>query len=185
MTEYDSKYESRFSYIDDENLRKHMWDAMEFIANLLSVSKKFPESEKNYFYKTCILYAASIIESHIHYCVLKLGFIQYTSKDYTYKNVKVFHTCDNDFCILSCIRKKEVIKINWHIDFNALNTFAYKTANIYNEDIFNKVDKIRKLRNKIHLMKLEDIDRKYSKSQLNEVFEIARELFKIIEEKLT
>jgi hypothetical protein len=33
-------------------------------------------------------------------------------------------------------------------------------------------------------MKLEDIDRKYTKVQLDEVFEVSRELFKIIENKL-
>jgi len=33
-------------------------------------------------------------------------------------------------------------------------------------------------------MKLEDIDRKYTKEQVNESFEIARELFKIIEERV-
>ncbi len=184
MTEYESKYESRFYYIDNDNLRRHMWDAMEFIANLLSVSKKFPEGERNYFYKTCILYTASLIESHIHYCVLELWFKQYQNKEYTYRCIKELHVCDNWFKVMLWKREKENVDINWNIDFNLLNTFSYKTAKIYNEDIFNKIDKVRKLRNQIHLMKLEDIDRKYSKAQLNDVFDIARELFKIVEAKL-
>jgi len=184
MTEYNSKYESRFSYISDDNLRKHMWDAMEFIADLLFVSNNFPESNKNYFYKTCILYSASLIESHIHFCVLNSWFTEYRSNNWTYKNIKELHTCDDWFKIMSWKREKDMININWNIDFNILNTFAYKTANIYNEDIFKKIDKVRKLRNQIHLMKLEDIDRKYTKEQLDEVFEISRELFKIIENKL-
>ena len=86
---------------------------------------------------------------------------------------------------MSWKREKEIISINWSIDFNILNTFEYKIVKIYNEEMFKKIDKIRKLRNQIHLMKLEGIDRKYSKKQLDEVFEISRELFKIIENRLS
>ncbi len=85
---------------------------------------------------------------------------------------------------MSWKRKKEKISINWNIDFNLLNTFAYKTAKIYDEKMFKNIDKIRKLRNQIHLMKLEDLDRKYSKKQLDDIFEISRDLFKIIEKNL-
>jgi hypothetical protein len=50
--------------------------------------------------------------------------------------------------------------------------------------MFKSIDKIRKLRNQIHLMKLEDLDRKYSKKQLDDIFNISRKLFKIIENNL-
>lgn len=184
MPEYESKYESRFAYIDDDNLRKHMWDAMEFIADLLTVSDRFPNDKKNYFYKTCILYSASLIESNIHFCILKLWFTEYKSSNWSYKLIKELHVCDDWIKIMSWKREKEMISINWTIDFNVLNSFAYKTAWIYNENMFNKIDKIRKLRNQIHLMKLEDIDRTFSQNQLNEVFDTSRELFKLIEKKL-
>lgn len=73
MPKYESMYEERFSYIDDDNLRKHMWDTLEFIVHILAISSKFPEKARNYFYKTCILYTASIIESQIHFCIKKMG----------------------------------------------------------------------------------------------------------------
>ena len=76
MAEYESKYEARFFYIEDDNLRKHMWDAMEFIATLLFSSDILWKVNKNYFYKTCILYSASLIEAHIHFCILKAGFTE-------------------------------------------------------------------------------------------------------------
>jgi hypothetical protein len=50
--------------------------------------------------------------------------------------------------------------------------------------MFKNIDKIRKLRNQIHLMKLEDLDRKYSKKQLDDIFKISGNLFKIIEQNL-
>lgn len=184
MTENESIYENTFSYIDDENLRNHMLDALEFISNLIPVSKKFPDKEKNYFYKTCILHIASIIESHIHFCLLKLWFDKYQSKNWTYKNIRELYVCNDGIKIMSGVREKELIDLKWNIDFNLLNECAYKKAWLYNEDIFKKVDKIRKLRNKIHLMKLGDIDRKYTKEQLDEVFAIAGELFKIIKKKI-
>ena len=184
MTEYESKYESRFYYIDDQNLRKHMWDALEFIANLLSISNKFPKNNQNYFYKTCILYTASLIESHIHYCILKKWFKEYQWKKFIYKNIKELYICDDGFKIMSWKREKEKISIEWNVDFNILNTFAYKTVKIYDKEMFKSIDKIRKLRNQIHLMKLEDFDRQYPKKQLDSIFEISRKLFKIIEREL-
>ena len=184
MLEYESKFEARFFYIEDKNLRKHMWDTMKFIVDLLSVSDNFPESNRNYFYKTCILYTASLIESHIHYCILENWFTEYQSKNFTYKNIKELQTCDDWFKIMYWKREKEKISLIWNVDFNILNTFAYKIAKIYDEKMFKNIDKIRKIRNQIYLMKLEDIDRKYSKKQLNEIFEISRDLFKIIERNL-
>lgn len=46
MHKYESEFEARFSYIDDENLRKHMWDTLEFITNILSIADKFTAQEK-------------------------------------------------------------------------------------------------------------------------------------------
>lgn len=184
MTEYESKYESRFSYIEDDNLRKHMWDAMEFISELLSISNKFPEDNKNYYYKTCILYTASLIESHIHYCVLKIWITEYKNSTYTYSNIRELHSCDDWFKIMLWKREREMVSINWNIDFNLLNSIASKN-NIYDDTLKRKIDKVRKWRNQIHLMKLEDIDRKYSKNQLNDAFDIARDLFKVVEKILS
>ena len=73
-------------------------------------------------------------------------------------------------------------RFGYILDFNLLNSFAHKNAGIYDKLIFEKVDKVRKLRNQIHLMKLEN--KECSKSELNETFQLARELFKIIENKL-
>jgi hypothetical protein len=74
---------------------------MLFIVNLLSASDNFPKNDQDYFHKTCILYTASLIESHIHYCILENGFTEYRSKNYTYKNIRELHTCDDGFKIMS------------------------------------------------------------------------------------
>lgn len=185
MADNENEFENTFSYIDDENLRKHMWDALEFISDLLWVADNFSENNRNYFYKTSILYMVSIIESHIHFCIIKLWYKEYISKNWLYKNITVLFDCkETNLKIMSWNREKEIKNLDWNVDFYILNTFANKNAKIYNDWIYNKIEKVRKLRNQIHLMKLTDIDRKYSKKQLNEVFEIARELFKIIENKL-
>lgn len=186
MTQYEDEFEARFSYIDNDNLRKHMWDALKFITNIISIADQFSVQEKNYFYKTCILYTASIIESHIHFCLQKMGYTEIENKRIRdYKNVNVIYKDSNwDTEIISCNRKRPKSKLEGYIDFALLNTFS-KQEWLYNENLYWKIEKVRKLRNQIHLMKLENINRTYSTPELNEVFGTARELFKIIESKLT
>lgn len=181
----ENEYEARFSYINDDNLRKHMWDTLEFISNILSIADEFTEQEKNYFHKTAILYTASIIESQIHFCIKRMWYTEIENKKTReYKNVNIIYKDSNNKTeIMSCNRTRPITKLNWCVDFWLLNKFS-KEKWLYNETIFTEIEKTRKLRNKIHLMKLEDIDRKYTKKQLDGVFETARKLFKIIEHKL-
>lgn len=40
------------------------------------------------------------------------------------------------------------------------------------------------MRNKIHLIKLSDIDRTFKKETLDKTFDVARDLFKIVEDTL-
>jgi len=186
MPKYESMYEERFSYIDDDNLRKHMWDTLEFIVHILAISSKFPEKARNYFYKTCILYTASIIESQIHFCIKKMGHKEIEKeKIWDYKNPKVIYkdSC-NDTTIISCIRKRPKIPLNNSIDFKLLNEFSKKIW-LYGNNMYWEINKIRELRNQIHLMKLKHTHRIYPKEQLDQIFATTRELLKIIEERLT
>ena len=180
-------YEKRFNYIDDENLRKHMWDAFRFVSEIttLTTSAHYSDEIKSSFIKTAILYTAYLVEANIAYCILTLWYTEFeSSKEWEYKIIeslkKVNYSWEE---IILCKRSKKNYKIN-KCDFNVLNNFAYKKINLYWESVFKEIDYIRKKRNKIHLMSLEDIDRIYSQDQMNRVFKWARDIFKVVEKKL-
>ena len=56
-----------------------------------------------------------------------------------------------------------------------------KRCNLFNEQLFKKSEKLRKVRNKIHLATLAEIDNKYSQSDIDDVFEIAKDIINRIE----
>jgi len=164
-----------------------MADALEFITDLLSIADQFPEKNKNHFHKTCILYTASLIEGHLNYCLLFLWYTEIVSKDWIYSQIKESNIVDtswNNVEILTGKREKRKIKLSWEVDFNALIDFAFK-QNIISESLKNDLHKVRKKRNQIHLMKLKDIDRRYSKQWVDEAFAIASKLFGVVEKKVS
>lgn len=187
---YEDKYEERFSYIKDENLRKHMWDALRYVTENIILLEQWNHKLKwveSIFYKTCILYTSSIIEAHLNYCLIELWNETY-AWDWKYKDIKKLHSYQEDWKeieLIWCKRFKEIKKFTDYTDFSVLNKFSFRNAELYWEDLFDKIDKVRVLRNKVHLMKLEDIDRKFTKKQMNEVFDTASELFEVVKSKLS
>lgn len=186
MKEYESKYESRFYYILDDSLRIHMADALEFISDLISISDNFPKQKRNYFRKTCILYTASLIESHLNYYIISSGHTHHQSNDRQYSNVKESKINDENWDqinIITCKRTKKQIPFDWQVDLNLLIDYSEKIE-LYDNDFWKELHKVRKMRNQIHLMKLQDIDRKCWMKKLNDTFSTSRKLFKMVEKEL-
>ncbi len=78
-------------------------------------------------------------------------------------------------------RFKKKISITRSTQFKTILEVA--NANLLVGDTLSKeIDKIRKLRNRIHLVSLDSIEKKYTKSTLNNVFEVARKVVKLAQE---
>jgi len=186
---FEDKYEERFSYIKDSNLRRHMWDAFRFVYENIILLEQGNHNLKwveSIFYKTCILYTSSIIEAHLNYCLIELWNTTYTW-DWKYKDTnKLYRYEENwkDIEVIWCKRFKEIKKFTDYTDFAVLNKFSFRNANLYWEELYNKIDKVRWLRNKVHLIKLDDIDRMFTKRQMNEVFDTVSEIFDVVKTKL-
>lgn len=183
---YENEYERSFYYIVDDTLRKHMWDALEFTSNILAISDKYTNKEKQYFYKTAIVYISSIVESQIHFCMIKRKYTTITNnKSREYKNINImYEDKGNGTKIMSWDRERPIIDLEkWNVDFATLNDFAF-TTKLYGKRLFKRIDKMRKLRNKIHLMRLDDIDRKYTKAMLEYNFDTAWKLFSVVEKAM-
>ena len=179
---FEDIYEERFKYVEDKELRKHMWDAFRFVAYLLvqlTLDPDFPDMIR----KTCILYTWALIEANINYLLKTLWYIEYTSnKEWEYKNTEILKDDINGKTLFLANRNRKVLSLEWW-DFNLLNWFC-KKEELYWEQLFKEINYARKLRNKIHISNLEDIDRKVTDTQLNRVIDCAREVFKLVESKV-
>ncbi|MFA6520881.1 MAG: hypothetical protein WCT53_00645 [Candidatus Gracilibacteria bacterium] len=188
MKSHEDIFEKAFSYISDRVLRKHMCDALRGASELATISTKYPQPLKSVLLKTSIIYLGSIIEAALHFCVLKMGFKDYGA-EWSYKDCKVIYeiteTASQPFIqVVAGKRFKKKEKIDSFIDFAILNRLCRDEAKIYDGSLYEEIDKVRRLRNKIHLMKLSNLDRKYTVQQLNSVGNIAVKVLEIVENKL-
>lgn len=81
-----------------------------------------------------------------------------------------------------CKREKIDVCLTAKTDFSVLNN-ACLDHKIYGKRLYNHIDKIREIRNKIHLQGLESADTCYQKKDVERVAGIAVRLFKILKKK--
>lgn len=180
---------SRFGFIDDKVLQENLEICFDHILDLTAIADlKNYSLVKESFYKTIIIHTASIIEAVLSFFIVEiLKISKYKGKDWKYFDVKILYInkiLGEDYQIIAGKRKKDEITINKKTDFNKINTLCLESK-IYTEDTYKRIDKVRKLRNKIHLSPLDEIEKSYSKETLNSVFDIAEEVLHIIEKKIT
>ncbi len=183
-----NEYENVFSFVKTKPLRSHLGDALKIAAELPAVAKKYPVSLRSTFYKTSIIYLASIIEAILHYCALRtLGDVcEHT--EWTYKNIRILHEFDEEHDppksqIIAGERAKRSHKLSGYIDFKDLNKLCLR-ENIIDETLFDEVERVRKLRNKIHLFGLKFVDRQCSRSEVDQMAGIASNIVEIARNKL-
>ncbi len=188
MSSREGEYEHVFSFVKDRPLRSHLSDAVEIAVELSAVAKQYPAPLRSTFYKTSIIHIASIIEGLLHYCALQaLGDIcEHT--EWTYRNNKILHEFDEkhvppNLQIIASERFKKLHKLSGYIDFQDLNKLCLR-EDIIDDDLFSEIDKVRKLRNKIHLFGLKFVDRKYSYNQVDKIAETAGKVMGAVKNKL-
>lgn len=188
MIQYDDEFEENFFFISNRTLRKNMGDALRGAVELSAVAKRYSPLIRSIFYKTSIIYLASIIEASLHFCLIKTLGKTYEKPDWIYRNIKVLYKAregSDSLCmeIIAGERIKKRVNTKGYIDFKVLNKICYE-GGIISERVYRETEKVRELRNKIHLFRLSEIDRKYSKKDVNSVSKIVDSILNIIERKL-
>ena len=100
-----------------------------------------------------------------------------------YKELRKIYEIDKDQSIFGVVKYKKISKLNNNTDFVKINR-ACRKAKILTKDLFERSEKAREMRNKIHLTGLEEIDDLYNKKDVNYVFTTARKILDRIEAKL-
>lgn len=180
--------ENRFSFIKNPILKENIAINMQYITFLLSIETEYelPGAVTYTTFKTIIIFTASIVESLIHY---KLGELiaekkieeaQIMSKETKYPCIKELHVISTNERICGVKEITNSKRLSDDTDFCELNKAA-KRCNLFTEDVFLKAEKIRKMRNRIHPYSLKEVDDKYKKQDIDDVFSMAKIIIERIE----
>ncbi|MFC1595659.1 hypothetical protein ACFL4D_00025 [Candidatus Margulisiibacteriota bacterium] len=155
------------------------------MLDLLAISDIYPDDiRKNSFRKTVIIYTAAIIEALLLYC-LKEVLIKDSveTDDWKYTNTKIIHkpTEDPGSEIVWCVRRKEkksLAKLSFHI----MNRICLH-EDIIENTLFQNIDKVREMRNRLHIGGRKSVESNYTKKDLDFVFSVARQVKEIARSK--
>jgi len=162
-------------------LRANIEWHIQLIAIQVRHAEKVKGRARSGYYKLATLLIASIVEAIVHaLLVRKLGIDGVISTgDYeTYECSplpKKF--CPQDDLVI-CKRRKEEIKLRKNPDFAILNHTCLKEQ-LFSKSFLNKVESVRKIRNKIHIQGLGHIDRSYTKNSVEKLSEVMNNLLNL------
>lgn len=129
------------------------------------------------YYKVAIMLAASIVEA-LAYKILDGNGATGILEDWkcTKHNFlpKDYDNNANERLSI-CRRVRPEFKLDKTTDFKKVNDVCHKIG-IFSDKTFRRVEKIRTLRNKIHLQGLSTLDRSYTKKELESVSSVINEL---------
>ena len=188
FAEVESLKKEKFDFVKDDILRENIAINMQYVIFLYSLEREYelPGATTYSAFKTIILYTASIIESLINYKLkelIKEGKIESSeimTIEEKYIHIANLHVISSEEKICGVRKVKRYKQLDDKTIFLDLNRAA-KRCNLFNEQLFKKSEKLRKMRNKIHLATLTEIDNKYSQSDIDNVFEIAKDVIERIE----
>jgi len=178
---------SNFAFIDNDILRKNLDIAFDHIIELLAVSDSDFYKNKplliSSFRKTIIILMASIIEALLLWKLKRTtkSKIIELSDEYKYFDIRTLHVINKKVKeeIIAGKRKKERKKLD-RLDFIRIIDLCFK-YNIFKKVLHNELNKVRKLRNKLHIGGLEKIEKKYTQKDLKFVFSVAKKVDSVVQ----
>ena len=136
------------------------------------------------YYKAAIMLAASIAEAIAFKILEKNSNLVMPLEEWKciYSNpLPVKYKSDRDNPLSICERLQPRFTLSKQTDFIKVNEVCQKLQ-LFDNRLFKKIEKVRTLRNKIHIQGLGNIDRSYTKKQLEFVSSVIDNLVEILEE---
>lgn len=125
---------------------------------------------KSGYYKAAIIIAASVVEA-LAYKILSDAEnrgVELPLENWWCKNSYLLpenYKGSGDCRLSICERRQSKFKLDKFTDFKRVNEICLKLK-LFDKNFFNEIEKVRNLRNKIHIQGLEDLDRSYTKKEL-------------------
>lgn len=170
---------SNFSFVSNRILQSNLDLSFNHIVDLLTLSVSEQYKGKDLLVsslrKTIIIHTASIIEA-----LLLWKFKQICKKnrieldnEWRYFNLKIVYSVNRSEEIIAGFRKKERRDLN-RLDFLRVTDLCQKYKIIKSKRIREDIDKVREFRNRMHIGGLSELEKEYSKSDLEFCFKIAK-----------
>lgn len=182
----------RFKFVDNPILRDNLAIAFQYIYFLIILENEYPITGGILYslYKNMIFYTATIVESCLNYCIGYLINKKQLSEgdimpaEWKYKNCIVLFDVEDGLKICGAHKIKTYEKFKSSTQFITLNKIA-REAGILDNELFKKAEKLRVLRNRIHLAALDNKDDFYTKKDVETAFSYANNIISKIEERIT
>jgi hypothetical protein len=153
--------------------------ALDHINELVTVSESKNYRDKpvqvSSFRKTIIIHTASVIEALLLWklkLVCNARRIELTD-DWKYFEIKTIYMINESKEAVAGLRKREQKDVN-RLDFLRITDLCRKYKIIKSKKLREDIDKVRKLRNRMHIGGLSEIEKEYQKSDLEFCFDVVR-----------
>lgn len=146
----------------------------EQISVQLSHADKVNGRAKSGYYKVAILLAAAAAEALAH-AVLRAKLDNGATPPlgqwecFESHNLPLTHQPQRTNYLLSiCKRRQPIFRLTEKTDFARVNAVC-KDLGVFSTSFYNKIERVRTLRNRIHLQSLTEVDRSYNKQKLDSI----------------
>jgi hypothetical protein len=173
--------ELSLSLIRPKRLRKNIVLTMRQVIVFAVLSERSMKEAKIAYYKSMILLAASMVEALAHLLLKQAlkGKQDLPFGDWEYKEAHLIKQINSNHEIVWCKRKRGPQRLSNGTPFKSVNKFCLELR-VIPENLHTDCEKVRNLRNKIHLMGLSSIDRNYKKADAEFVLSVALDLIKLL-----
>ena len=161
-----------FSFIGNTTLRRNVEHVLRDVSELMSVlwlQKK--DRIKNCLRKTIIIYVASIVEALLLWKIeSEVGSGEVVlPNEWKQYDVRVLFA-NEDFELISARRSREIKDVN-KLDFNRMVVLC-EQKKLINKSLLKDLDKVRKMRNKLHIGGVEGVTKVYTRANIEFVLEV-------------
>jgi len=171
---------SDFPFVDDDALRANLDTALRHVTELVAIADNYDRILSSSFRKTIIINTASIIEALLLWRLkkkVKTKEIE-LSEEWKFYDVKILHKINVSEQVVGAKRKREKKQVS-KLDFVRIIDLCVKHK-IVTEQFSKELHKVRELRNRLHLGGLEEVEREYTKRDLNFVFGVAERVISVV-----
>jgi len=171
--------------MDADTFNKNVQWNLEQIAVQVGHAERVKTRARSGYYKSAIMLAAAIVEALAYKILDQNNSLEMPLEDWQCVRSSLLnqnYVSSRGKRLSICERIRPTFKLNKQADFKKVNEVCL-SLKIFSNRLFKKIEKVRILRNKIHIQGLSNLDRSYTKQELELVSFVMNELLGKINSK--